>query len=184
MIGIDGCFLKGVLVTAIGRDENGQMYPIAWAVVESENLEAWRWFIELLQKDLELHDGQGFTIISDQHPVSFAALFLSSFAAFFFLFSALFFFLFSAVFFSGFCTLFSCFCTIYSFSHVSAFWVLRYILSFQSIISVVRTVIPTAEHRFCVRHLFCNWAKKFKGDEVKIQYWNCVRATCVRCCPN
>lgn len=121
MIGIDGCFLKGVLVTAIGRDENGQMYPIAWAVVESENLEAWRWFIELLQKDLELHDGQGFTIISDQHP---------------------------------------------------------------SIISVVRTVIPTAEHRFCVRHLFCNWAKKFKGDEVKIQYWNCVRATCVRCCPN
>lgn len=41
VIGIDGCFLKGicngVLLVAVGRDGNGQMYPIAWAVAESEN---------------------------------------------------------------------------------------------------------------------------------------------------
>lgn len=69
VIGIDGCFLKGVcrgvLLVAIGRDGNGQMYPIAWSVVESENLEAWTWFLYLLKKDLELQEGDGLTITSD-----------------------------------------------------------------------------------------------------------------------
>ncbi|XP_017438397.1 uncharacterized protein LOC108344468 [Vigna angularis] len=39
IIGLDGCFLKGKyggeLLTAVGRDEIGQMLPIAYAVVES-----------------------------------------------------------------------------------------------------------------------------------------------------
>ena len=43
IIGFDGCFLKGAscgeLLTAIGRDGNNQIYPIAWAVVEVENTE-------------------------------------------------------------------------------------------------------------------------------------------------
>lgn len=43
IIGIDGCFLKGicggVLLSAVGRDGNNQMYPIAWAVVETESSE-------------------------------------------------------------------------------------------------------------------------------------------------
>nr|GEX11462.1 hypothetical protein CTI12_AA176900 [Tanacetum cinerariifolium] len=38
VIGLDGCFLKhtcrGELLVAMGRDENNQMYPIAWAVVK------------------------------------------------------------------------------------------------------------------------------------------------------
>ncbi|GKC54738.1 hypothetical protein Tco_1077483 [Tanacetum coccineum] len=41
VIGLDGCFLKhtcrGELLTAMGRDANNQMYPIAWAVVRVEN---------------------------------------------------------------------------------------------------------------------------------------------------
>ncbi|GKA13492.1 ribonuclease H-like domain-containing protein [Tanacetum coccineum] len=41
VIGLDGCFLKhtcrGELLTAMGRDANNQMYPIAWAVVRAEN---------------------------------------------------------------------------------------------------------------------------------------------------
>ncbi|MBA0702040.1 hypothetical protein Goari_000010 [Gossypium aridum] len=40
LIGLDGCFLKGPFknefLTAIGRDANNQMFPIAWAVVEME----------------------------------------------------------------------------------------------------------------------------------------------------
>ncbi|KAL4346419.1 hypothetical protein GQ457_17G005010 [Hibiscus cannabinus] len=39
-IGIDGCFLKsvskGVLLVAVGRDGNNQMFPVAWAIVEGE----------------------------------------------------------------------------------------------------------------------------------------------------
>ncbi|GJY80672.1 calcium/proton exchanger, partial [Tanacetum coccineum] len=41
VIWLDGCFLKhtckGELLTAVGRDANNQMYPIAWAVVRVEN---------------------------------------------------------------------------------------------------------------------------------------------------
>lgn len=41
MIGLNGCFLKtvcgGQLLSAVGRDENNQMFPITYAIVESEN---------------------------------------------------------------------------------------------------------------------------------------------------
>ncbi|GJV91389.1 splicing factor [Tanacetum coccineum] len=71
VIGLDGCFLKhtcrGELVTAIGRDANNQMYPIAWAVVKVENVENWCWFVSLLAEDLELGHGTGITLISDSH---------------------------------------------------------------------------------------------------------------------
>ena len=73
VIGLDGCFLKhtckGELLTAMGRDANNQMYPIAWAVVRVENSENWMWFLSLLQDDLALNDGTGITIISDSHKV-------------------------------------------------------------------------------------------------------------------
>ena len=74
VIGLDGCFLKhtcrGELLTAMGRDANNQMYPIAWAVVRVENAENWGWFISLLINDLCLNDGQGITLISDSHKVT------------------------------------------------------------------------------------------------------------------
>ncbi|KAH1215927.1 hypothetical protein GmHk_13G036969 [Glycine max] len=42
LIGLDGCFLKGEyrgqLLTAIGKDGNNQMLPIAYAVVEAETI--------------------------------------------------------------------------------------------------------------------------------------------------
>nr|CAD1827345.1 unnamed protein product [Ananas comosus var. bracteatus] len=45
IIGIDGCFLKGSfggqLISAIGRDGNNQMFPIALAVVEAELKDSW-----------------------------------------------------------------------------------------------------------------------------------------------
>ncbi|CAI9289675.1 unnamed protein product [Lactuca saligna] len=71
VIDLDGCFLKGKvkgeLIAAIGRDGNNQIYPIAWAVVNVENKDNWKWFIELLQSDIETVEGNGVTLISDQH---------------------------------------------------------------------------------------------------------------------
>lgn len=73
VIGLDGCFLKGQikgeLLTAIGRDANNQVYPICWAVVDVENKENWKWFLELLIEDVGLQEGGGVTVISDQHKV-------------------------------------------------------------------------------------------------------------------
>ncbi|GJY21151.1 hypothetical protein Tco_0393717 [Tanacetum coccineum] len=53
--------------TAMGKDGNNQMYPIAWAVVDVENKNKWCWFLSLLADDLDLQDGLGVTIISDSH---------------------------------------------------------------------------------------------------------------------
>nr|GEY52276.1 hypothetical protein [Tanacetum cinerariifolium] len=70
-IGLDGCYLthicKGQLLTAIGRDANNQMFPVAWAVVGVENKNNWCWFLSLLSDDLNLNDGAGLTVISYGH---------------------------------------------------------------------------------------------------------------------
>ncbi|XP_076941190.1 uncharacterized protein LOC143610664 [Bidens hawaiensis] len=68
---LDGCFLKtflgGILLAAVGRDANNQMYPVAWVVVEGENNDSWEWFMNQLSKCLEVTDGgRGWTLISDQ----------------------------------------------------------------------------------------------------------------------
>ena len=43
---------------------------MAWAVVTVENKDNWSWFLELLGDDLEIPNGFGFTIMSDQHKVN------------------------------------------------------------------------------------------------------------------
>ncbi|CAN1144751.1 hypothetical protein LINPERHAP2_LOCUS14279 [Linum perenne] len=58
-----------MILSAIGKDENNQMFPITWAVVESENKHSWRWFLELLQEEFELDDGTGWSVILDQQKV-------------------------------------------------------------------------------------------------------------------
>lgn len=59
----------GQLLSAVGRDGNNSMFPIAMAVVETESYASWSWFLLLLIEDLELRDGYGITLISDQQKV-------------------------------------------------------------------------------------------------------------------
>lgn len=77
IIGLDGCFLKtvcgGQMLSAVGRDGNNSMFPIAMAVVETESYDSWSWFLLLLIEDLELRDGYGITLISDQQKVHFSS---------------------------------------------------------------------------------------------------------------
>ena len=70
IIGLDGCFIKGYhtgqLLTAIGVDPNNQMYPIAYALVESECRDSWEWFLELLGQDLEINNFYSIVWITDK----------------------------------------------------------------------------------------------------------------------
>ncbi|RYR10143.1 hypothetical protein Ahy_B05g078613 [Arachis hypogaea] len=38
-------------------------------------------------------------------------------------------------------------------------------------------VIPVVDHRFCVRHLYSNFRKKFSGLQLKQLMWRCAKAT-------
>ncbi|CAI9287636.1 unnamed protein product [Lactuca saligna] len=57
VIGIDGCFLKGIckgeLLSAVGWDGNNNIYPIAWAVVNVENKNNWKWLLYNLMEDID-----------------------------------------------------------------------------------------------------------------------------------
>ncbi|GKV29364.1 hypothetical protein SLEP1_g38299 [Rubroshorea leprosula] len=48
VIGIAACFLKGMfkgtILATVARDGNNQMFPIAWAVVDSESTSSWTFF--------------------------------------------------------------------------------------------------------------------------------------------
>lgn len=73
IIGLDGCHLKGPfggqLLSAVGTDSNDGMYPIAWAVVETEDTSSWTWFLELLVQDLGVENSHHWTFISDKQKV-------------------------------------------------------------------------------------------------------------------
>ena len=61
VFGLDVAFLMtmlgGCLLVAVGRDSNNQMYPLAWAVVDSKNEKNWRWFMGLFTTDYNIIDG-------------------------------------------------------------------------------------------------------------------------------
>ncbi|XP_058765308.1 uncharacterized protein LOC131638780 [Vicia villosa] len=70
LIGLDACFLKGEfggqLMAAVGKDGNNQIYPIAYAVVEAETRDSWKWFLDLLLEDLNNIMPRSYGFISDQ----------------------------------------------------------------------------------------------------------------------
>ncbi|GJS03859.1 integrase, catalytic region, zinc finger, CCHC-type containing protein [Tanacetum coccineum] len=71
IIALDGCFLKkqncGKILIAVGRDGNNHIFLIAWVVMSVENKYKWTWFLELIAEDLEVPNGAGLTLMSDQH---------------------------------------------------------------------------------------------------------------------
>ncbi|XP_058733206.1 uncharacterized protein LOC131604807 [Vicia villosa] len=70
LIGLDAFFLKGEfggqLISAVGKDGNNKMMPIAYAVMEAETKNSWQWFIKLLLKDLQSIHHKVYGFISDQ----------------------------------------------------------------------------------------------------------------------
>ncbi|KAK8656526.1 hypothetical protein V6N13_098473 [Hibiscus sabdariffa] len=70
IIGLDGCHLKGYyqghLLAAVGIDADDSIYPISFAVIESENQSSWCWFLELLATDLEIENSHSFTFMTDR----------------------------------------------------------------------------------------------------------------------
>ena len=73
LIGLDGTFLKGsangVVLTAVGRDADDALYPIAFALVQKENQEEWTWFVLNLRVSLTLESGSTVTLMSDMQKV-------------------------------------------------------------------------------------------------------------------
>ncbi len=56
----------GQLWAAVGRDDNNNMYPIAFAAVKAERKDNWSWFLETLVSNFEAHERHArSTIISD-----------------------------------------------------------------------------------------------------------------------
>ena len=40
----------------------------------------------------------------------------------------------------------------------------------------MENAFPHAEHRHYARHIFANWHKDFKGDEMKLMFWKAAKA--------
>ncbi|XP_047173523.1 uncharacterized protein LOC124841314 [Vigna umbellata] len=119
IIGLDGCFLKekygGELLTAVARDGNEQMCPLAYAVVEVENKDNWQWFLELLIDDLggqELYST--ITYISDQQ---------------------------------------------------------------KGLVLALQELLPGVENKFCVRHIYANFRKKFPCHILRRLLWKATSST-------
>ena len=77
ILGLDGAFMKGPfpgqVLTAVGLDSNNDIYPLAYAIVETENMSSWKWFLECLGDDLELYSNSNFTFMSDRQKVLFSS---------------------------------------------------------------------------------------------------------------
>ncbi|XP_024009179.1 uncharacterized protein LOC112084175 [Eutrema salsugineum] len=66
---VDGAHLKGkfegVLLVAASQDGNGEIFPLAFGIVDSKNNASWEWFLTQLRMICD--DQQELVIISDRH---------------------------------------------------------------------------------------------------------------------
>lgn len=53
-------------MSAVGRDGNDNMFPIAIVVVEAETKDSWTWFLKLLMEDIGTVEERGWGFISDR----------------------------------------------------------------------------------------------------------------------
>ena len=72
-LALDGTYVRNcfhsTLLTATCRDNNGGIFLLAWAIVESENADFWRWFLILVRStccSFEQTGSERPTIISDR----------------------------------------------------------------------------------------------------------------------
>jgi hypothetical protein len=69
VISIDGTHLygryEGKLLIAMATDANNELYPLAFAIVESENYDSWKWFLSCIRRYVT---NRNLCIISDRHP--------------------------------------------------------------------------------------------------------------------
>ncbi|XP_075665165.1 uncharacterized protein LOC142634789 [Castanea sativa] len=57
---------KGKLMIAMATDTNNKIYPLAFAVVKSESVETWGWFLACIRR--YVIDRRHLCVISDRHP--------------------------------------------------------------------------------------------------------------------
>ena len=73
IIGLDGCHLKGrfgrQILSAIARDANDNIFPVAFAVVEQENKDSWVWFLQQFSDDIGNPEQLNLVFISDRQKV-------------------------------------------------------------------------------------------------------------------
>ncbi|KAK4382949.1 hypothetical protein Sango_2824100 [Sesamum angolense] len=75
---VEGGRHRGQLLSAVGLDANNNIYPIAYAIVESETKDSWMWFLRLLDRALGFENDQNWTFMSDKQKClipAFEALF-------------------------------------------------------------------------------------------------------------
>ncbi|XP_034689192.1 uncharacterized protein LOC117917075 [Vitis riparia] len=79
---IDGTHLygkyKGTVMIAMGCDGNNQLFPLAFALTEGENVDSWGWFLACIRN--RVTQRRGLCVISDRHPgimAAFADVYLS-----------------------------------------------------------------------------------------------------------
>ena len=57
LLDFDGTHIKtryqGIILAATGIDALGQLFPLAYAVVDAENKENWHWMLQLIRRVLE-----------------------------------------------------------------------------------------------------------------------------------
>ena len=77
VICVDGTFLtgkyKGQILTVIGQDGQNQVVPLAFAFVESENIESWTWFFRQL-KIAVVQNKPNVCILHDMHAGILSAI--------------------------------------------------------------------------------------------------------------
>ncbi|KAF7823239.1 uncharacterized protein G2W53_021383 [Senna tora] len=47
----------------------------------------------------------------------------------------------------------------------------------KRLVSTISEMSPTSEHRLCAYHIYSNYAKKFKGRELRDFLWSCAKST-------
>ena len=63
---------KGTLLIAMGCDGNNQLFPLAFAITEGENIDSWGWFLACIKN--RVTQRTRICVISDRHPGIMAAM--------------------------------------------------------------------------------------------------------------